>query len=79
MVNPKDNKEFMQVLDSYLSANGLVLPRNAKFDYIIDGILVFVDDNVVLAIGDRPPTVIFEIHQTEHTDRYLRPQASIAV
>jgi len=70
-MSPKDNKEFMQVLGEYLTANDFVLPENADIQYCIDGILVLVDGKIVLSIGDRPPTVIYEIHETEYTEQYL--------
>lgn len=78
MMNPKDNKEFMQKLGDYLRINNFVLPQNAEFQYLIDGIDVLVDGKVVLAVGDRPPTVIYEIHETEHTQKYLQPQTAVA-
>ena len=79
MMNPKDNKEFMRALGEYLSTNNFALPGSATFDYIIDGIHVIVDGKIVLAVGDRPPNVIYEIHETEYTSKYLRSQVAYAV
>ena len=79
MMNPKDDKQFMQVLEQYLLRNNFALPGNAKFDYIIDGIYITVNGDIVLAVGDRPPEVIYDIHKTEHTDKYLRSHMAHAV
>ena len=79
MKNPKDNRELMQAVNSYLSVNGLILPQNAEFQYCIDGVLVFVDNKIALSITDRPDLTGYPITETEHTDRYLRQQVPIAV
>jgi len=79
MNNPKDIKPLMQAINDYLKKNNLLLPSNAEIVGGIDFFEVYVENVPVLFIGDRPPTVIFEIHETEYTDRYLRPQVSIAV
>jgi len=79
MQSPKDIKPLMQAINDYLTKNNLILPDDAKIIAGIDFFKVYIDDIPVLAVGDRPPTVIFEVHATEYTDRYLRPHASIAV
>jgi len=78
MKNPKENTRLMRAVDDYLAKNHLTLPNDADFQYCIDGVLVFVDDKIVLMIGDRPNVTDYPIAETEHTDKYLRqPIAAI--
>jgi len=78
MNSPKENTRLMQAVGDYLTKNHLTLPRDADFQYCIDGVLVFVDDKIVLIIGDRPDLADYPIEETEHTDKYLRqPIAAI--
>jgi len=79
MKSPKDNKRLMQAVNNYLLANNFLLPDNADFQYCIDGVLVFIDDKIVLSIGDRPDLPNYPINETEHTDKYLRLRMAVAV
>ena len=75
---PEENPSLMKAVNNYLSANGLSLPDNAIFGYMIDGVYIDIDDNTVLTIG-LPPVSNYLVRETEHTDRYLRAGNSIVV
>ena len=76
--NPEENPELMKAVEDYLSANGLALPDNAEFGYMIDGVYVDVDNETVLTIG-LPPVSNYPVRKTEYTDRYLLIRKPAAV
>ena len=76
--DPQKDKNVQRAVQSYLADNDLVLPHEAIYEAVIDGVFICVDDNVVLRIG-LPPVSNYPVHETEHTDKYLRKREPIAV
>ncbi|MCL2044759.1 MAG: hypothetical protein FWG88_00040 [Oscillospiraceae bacterium] len=70
-MNPKNDEKLINAIRMYISEHNLLLPDNAEYEYIIDGVWVLVDDEIVLTIG-LPPVSNYSVHETEHTNKYLR-------
>ena len=73
-----NDKNVQKAIKDYAEIHGLVLPHGVVFGYIIDGVHVYVDDNVVLRIG-LPPVSNYPVYETEYTSKYLRVKQSVAV
>ena len=78
MTNWKTHKDLQQALRTHLSIRGWVLDDNIEYESGIDCVFVMLGGNPVFIVG-LPPLSNYEVEETEHTDRYLRPQTSIAV
>jgi len=76
MRNPEENPKVTEAVNKYLSAKGLSLPDNAKYEYVIDGVYVCVDDYPVLVIG-LPPVSDYPVHETKHTSTLLRAKKAV--
>ena len=62
----------------YLAEKGIDLPSNVKFYPGIDFVGVYVHDLCVLMVS-LPPISNYIVDETEHTDKYLRKPAQVAV
>ena len=69
MYNPRENVKLMDALNMYLNLHSLSLPNNVDFEYVIDGVDILVDGNVVIMIG-LPPVSDHIIETTEYTNQY---------
>ena len=78
MTNWKEHKELQEALQAYLVEHDLVLPDDAEYESSIDCVAVVVQDDVVFWIGLPPPSN-YEVDETEHTDKHLRPHMAVAV
>ena len=78
MQNPRDNKELMEAVHSYLKTNNLYLNEQAVFEWGIDCVCIFVDNREVLIVS-LPPLSNYRIRETEYTDRYMRARQHAAV
>ena len=77
MWNPKEDNNVQKAVYTYLHEHGLVLPETAKYEVIIDGVDIKIDNNVVLEVN-LPPVSNYTIDETEHTRKYLKPKAESA-
>ena len=75
---PNENPLVMGAIHTYLKNNGLSLPDDVRYEYIIDGVYVLIDDKPVLRVG-LPPVSNYPVRETEHTNRYLRGRKTVAV
>ena len=73
-----NDKNIQGAISDYVKAHGLILPHEVVFEYVIDGVHLLIDDNVVLRIG-LPPVSNYPVRETEHTRKYLRKREPIAV
>ena len=78
MTDWKEHKELQEALQAYLTKHDLVLPDDAVYKSGIDCVGVFVQDVVVFHVCLPPPSN-YEVEETEHTDKYLRPHKASAV
>ena len=69
--DPKEDVELQEAIKNYVTAHGLHLPSNVEYDVCIDGVDVCIEGHPILEIG-LPPVSNYSIHETEHTDKYLR-------
>ena len=74
-MKPEEDPKAMKALNDYLFAQGLSLPDNATYEYIIDGIYVCVEDHPVLVIG-LPPVSNYPVEKTEYTGKYIHMKAA---
>ena len=78
MTNWKEHNEFQQALRIHLSNRGFTLNDDETYQSGIDCVGVFVENKLVLSVG-LPPVSNYEIEETEHTSKYLRPHMAVAV
>ena len=76
-LSPKEDKKINAALERYARENGLTLPSNITFEFIIDGLHILVGDAVVLRMGLHPASN-YAIRETEHTNTYLKKIAKTA-
>ena len=74
----KSNDELQIAIQTYLSEHGLFLSENVKYEPVIDGVHVLINNDVVLRIG-LPPVSNYPVRETEYTDKYLREKNSVAI
>ena len=72
------NEDLLNAVNDYFVAYGAIVPEGLKFSPGIDYVEARIDDMPILVIG-LPPISNYVARKTEYTDRYLYPQASIAV
>jgi len=77
-MKPEEEPEVVKAVNAYLQKHGLVLPRDARFGYIIDGVYVYVEEHPVLCVG-LPPVSNYPVDETEYTNKYLRAYEAVAV
>jgi hypothetical protein len=67
----RTHRELQQTLNAYLRAHGLALTEDARYVSGIDYVEIQIGGIPVLWVG-LPPVSDYSVHETEHTDRYLR-------
>ena len=74
----KSNSDLQKAISDYSERQGLILPEDIRFSPGIDYVDVRFQDHSVLIVC-LPPVSNYNIHETEYTDEYLRPQKVEAV
>ena len=78
MTNWNEHKELQEALQAYLTKHDLILPNDAEYESSIDCVFVVVQDDPVFIIGLPPPSN-YNVKETEHTNKHLRPHLAVAV
>ena len=78
MWEPKNDANLIKAVNKFLEKNGWVLPDYAVFEPIIDGVDIYIGNDLILMVG-LPPVSNYSITKTEFAEKHLKVNDLAAV